>query len=137
MANVLVVDDETPIALLLESYLSSMGHTVTSARSSIGGIGWLDLESFDVVVLDVMMPGDMDGLDVCTLIKNNPRTSDTRVLIISGVPEMDDRARAAGADAFLPKPFSLEDIKTYVAYLAQRGTALPPGQVVETYGLYT
>jgi CheY-like chemotaxis protein len=119
MANVLVVDDETPIALLLESYLTSMGHSVTSARSSVGGIGWLDLESFDVVVLDVMMPGELDGLDVCTMIKRNPRTSETRVLIISGVPEMDGKARAAGADAFLPKPFSLEEIKTYVAFLAQ------------------
>lgn len=118
MAKVLIVDDETPIALLLEYYLGSVGHTVTSARSSLGSLSWLDMERFDVAIIDVMMPGPMDGLDVCRVLKGDPKTASTRVLVISGVPGMEPRANSVGADAFLPKPFALDDVSACVDRLA-------------------
>ena len=126
MAKILVVDDETAISLLLEYYLGSVGHAVTSARSPLGSLSWLDMEQFDVVVMDVMMPGPMNGLDVCRVLKEDPKTSGTRVLIISGVPDMESRAVAAGADAFLPKPFHLDEIGKYVDLLAEVKARVSP-----------
>lgn len=132
MAKILVVDDETAISLLLEYYLGSVGHAVTSARSPLGSLSWLDMEQFDVVVMDVMMPGPMNGLDVCRVLKTDPRTAGTRVLIISGVPDMESRAIAAGADAFLAKPFHLDEIGKFVSTLASvktRDHATVPGSL--------
>lgn len=123
MAKILVVDDETAIALLLEYYLDSGGHSVTAARSALGSMCWLDSERFDVVLLDVMMPGPLNGLDVCRILKSDPRTSGTRVLIVSGVPNMEDPARRAGADGFLAKPFKLDEIASCVEKLAAQQDA--------------
>jgi CheY-like chemotaxis protein len=97
------------------------------------------MEEFDVVVLDVMMPGPMNGLDVCRVLKEDPRTAETRVLVISGVPDMEPKAVAAGADAFLPKPFHLDEIGSFVKALAEvrpRASASSPGSLrraIETY----
>jgi CheY-like chemotaxis protein len=86
MANILIVDDEALIPPMLSDYLSRFGHTVRVARSSLGALGWLDLETFDVAVLDVMMPGPMDGLDVCRMMRSDPQTGRVRILMISGSP---------------------------------------------------
>jgi CheY-like chemotaxis protein len=140
MANILVVDDEALIPPMLGDYFSRFGHTVRIARSSLGALGWLDLEKFDVAVLDVMMPGPMDGLDLCQMIRSDPRTRGIRILVISGVPEMSEKAFAAGADEFLSKPFDLLEIKDAVAKLAQtERTAIPVRgatvrQAIEHYG---
>jgi len=61
MSNVLIVDDQALIPPMLGDYLSQFGYTVRIDRSSLGALGWLDLETIDVVVLDIMMPGPMDG----------------------------------------------------------------------------
>jgi CheY-like chemotaxis protein len=123
MANVLVVDDEVAISRLLEAYLGACGHSVTSARSAVGSLGWLDLASFDVVVLDVVMPGPLNGLDVCRVLKSDSHTSKTRVLVISAVPDLEAQAYSVGADAFIPKPFNLDDISSCIGKLAGRKVA--------------
>jgi CheY-like chemotaxis protein len=125
MPNILIVDDEALIPPMLGEYLNRSGYTVRSARSSLGALGWLDVETFDVAVLDVMMPGPMDGLDVCRMIRSDPLTLRTKILVISGVPEMADKAYAAGADEFLAKPFDLVEIKDLVARLAETERATP------------
>ena len=132
MASVLIVDDEALIPPLLNDYLGRFGFDVKVARSSLGALGWLDVDFFDVIVLDVMMAGPMDGLDVCRRIRSDRRTSAARVLIISGVPDMEQRALEAGADAFLPKPFDLVDILALVSKLAKekRPEVVKPGMNV-------
>ncbi|HWP43888.1 MAG TPA: response regulator [Blastocatellia bacterium] len=117
MARVLVVDDEISIAMLLNYYLGSVGHSVSMVESPVESLSFLNREPYDVVVLDVVMKGAMSGLDVCRLVKSNPRLIKTRILVISGAPEMEVRAREAGADAFLAKPFGLEEVKAHVTSL--------------------
>ena len=126
MANLLVVDDEASISTLLESYLTACGHQVTAARSALGSLGWLDAAKFDVVIMDVVMAGPIDGIEVCRTLKSDLKTSGTAVLIISAVPHSDVAAYAAGADAFMAKPFCLEHIRSCVAALAERGPANTP-----------
>ena len=126
MANLLVVDDEASISTLLESYLTACGHQVTAARSALGSLGWLDAAKFDVVIMDVVMAGPIDGIEVCRTLKSDLKTAGTAVLIISAVPHSDLAAYAAGADAFMAKPFSLEHIRSCVAALAERGPSNTP-----------
>ena len=89
MAKVLVVDDEAAISQLLECYLTACGHKVTKSRSSLGSLGWLDAAVFDVVVLDVVMAGPIDGIEVCRTLKSDSRTAGTAVLVISALPYAD------------------------------------------------
>ncbi|HKY03287.1 MAG TPA: response regulator [Blastocatellia bacterium] len=117
MAKVLVVDDETAIVMLLEYYLGSVGHSVSIVESPAESLSFLNREQFDVLVLDVIMRGTINGLDLCRLVKSNPHLINTRVLMMSGAPEMEDRAIEAGADAFLAKPFGLDEIGTHVSAL--------------------
>ena len=132
MANILVVDDEAAISTLLESYLTACGHQVTAARSALGSLGWLDAARFDVVIMDVVMAGPIDGIDVCRTLKSDLKSAGTAVLIISAVPHSDVAAYAAGADAFMAKPFSLEHIRSCVAALAPRfAPAISPSSTGE------
>ena len=132
MANILVVDDEAAISTLLESYLTACGHQVTAARSALGSLGWLDAARFDVVIMDVVMAGPIDGIDVCRTLKSDLKSAGTAVLIISAVPHSDVAAYAAGADAFMAKPFSLEHIRSCVAALAERGPSNVPARAGST-----
>ena len=132
MANLLVVDDEASISTLLESYLTACGHQVTAARSALGSLGWLDSARFDVVIMDVVMAGPIDGIEVCRTLKSDLKMSGTAVLIISAVPHSDVAAYAAGADAFMAKPFSLEHIRSCVAALVERGPTNTPARAGAT-----
>ena len=120
MANVLIVEDEAAIARLIEHYLGSFGHSVRTVGNAADSMKWLSTEKFDLVVMDVLIAGPPDGLDVCRMLKNAPDTGGPSILIISGLPGMEDEARAAGADAFLAKPFRLEDVKLAAANLTRR-----------------
>jgi CheY-like chemotaxis protein len=78
----------------------------------------------DLVVLDVMMPGELSGLDVCARIKADPQLRSIRVIILSARGQGTDRAQGlqAGADAYLVKPFSPADLDRMVAdYLDEGG----------------
>jgi len=123
MAHILIVDDEILIATLLSDCLERFGHTARVARSAVGALGWLDLEEFDVTIVDVMMAGPMDGLDLCRKIKTDPHKARSKVLVTSGVPDMEDSAIGAGADAFLPKPFDLMEIINSVTGLIELNEA--------------
>ncbi|HLG13190.1 MAG TPA: response regulator [Blastocatellia bacterium] len=120
MAKVLVVEDETAIAKLLEHYLGSFGHAVMTVDSGTDSLRWLSVEDFDLVVMDVLIDGPSDGLEVCRMVKGAVGIASPRVLIISGLPGMEDLALAAGADAFLAKPFRLEDVKYFAADLTRQ-----------------
>jgi DNA-binding response OmpR family regulator len=132
MAKILVVDDEAAISQLLECYLTACGHKVTKSRSSLGSLGWLDAAVFDVVVLDVVMGGPMDGLEVCRTLKSDSRTAGTAVLVISALPYAEEDAYAAGADAFISKPFRLDQIKASVKLLAEAGPTNHPARFGST-----
>jgi|HubBroStandDraft_6_1064221.scaffolds.fasta_scaffold103816_2 CheY-like chemotaxis protein len=121
MAKILVVDDECMIPALLLECLKRYGHTVKLARSTVGALGWLCLEEFELAILDAMMEGPMDGLGLCRMIRNTPLKTPAKVLVISSDPDMKEKALTAGADAFLPKPFDLLEITSCVTKLIDLG----------------
>jgi two-component system phosphate regulon response regulator PhoB len=105
--SILVVDDEEDILELVNYNLAKAGFKVTCVAS--GGEAVRSARELipDLVVLDLMLPG-LDGIEVCTLLKNDPKTSDTAIIMLTARGEERDVVRGLelGADDYVTKPFS-------------------------------
>lgn len=103
--KILLVDDASVFLSLAGKMLERTGAQILSARNGLDAIKLVQAENPDVVVLDLLMP-EMTGDKVCSMIKNDPSTSDIPVIIVTsrGMPEELDRCRRAGCDDFLTKP---------------------------------
>ena len=105
--NILVVDDMETNRTLLSRRLSRDGHKVTSAESGRKALELMEVEDFDLVLLDLMMP-EMNGFEVLSRLKADPRLYEVPVIMISALDEEDSVIRCieAGAEDYLPKPFN-------------------------------
>lgn len=115
MPPVLVVDDHPVMRRLLCVTLEN-DYEVLEAADGISALKSIRLHHPQVVLLDVMMPGAMDGLQVLDAIKGDPLTSDILVAIVSARGQMADAedARQRGADAYFIKPFSPQQVLGWV-----------------------
>jgi len=115
---VLVVDDDTKILRLVRTYLERAGYRVVEARDGRTALSAIALEMPVLVVLDVMLP-EVDGLAVLRAVRRNDRTP---VIILSARGMTDDRIAglAAGADDYLPKPFSPAELVLRVQRILER-----------------
>jgi two-component system alkaline phosphatase synthesis response regulator PhoP len=110
--RILVVDDEAGARTLIGIMLERGGFEVIKAENPEATLQLLEHEQPDMIILDVMMPGDIDGIDLCALIRRRPQTQKTPVLILSarGDAESVRRGMDAGADDYLPKPILHHDL---------------------------
>jgi DNA-binding response OmpR family regulator len=108
MKKILIVEDHADIRKLLRMTLEFEDCEILEATDGEAGLLIALLETPDVVLLDVMMPGAMNGLDVCRVIKREPFLQHTRVVMLTARGQSGDReaGMAAGADDYLVKPFS-------------------------------
>ncbi|MDR3368668.1 response regulator [Rhodoferax sp.] len=115
MPSVLIVDDHPVIRRLLSVTLGN-DYEVLEAQDGISALESIRLHHPQVVLLDVMMPGTMDGLQVLEAIKADPLTSDILVAMVSARGQAADAedARQRGADAYFIKPFSPQQILAWV-----------------------
>jgi DNA-binding response OmpR family regulator len=106
--RILVVDDDPRLLHVVAMYLSIEGYDVDTAPNGEEGLQHLEAQRPDLVILDVMMPG-IDGLEACRRIKSNPETRQIPVVLFTALSRTDDveSGRAAGANRFINKPFSL------------------------------
>ena len=104
-ARILVVDDVLPNVKLLEARLSAEYFDVRTAANGFDALQLCSRSPFDVILLDVMMPG-MDGFEVCRRLKADPATAHIPVVLVTALDHPADRVRGleAGADDFLTKP---------------------------------
>ena len=108
MTRVLIVEDEASIRSLVRLTLADTGLELTEAVD--GASGWeaaLKVQP-DVILLDIMMPGGIDGLQLCQRLKADERTRSAKVVLVSARGHRNDISigREAGADDYLLKPFS-------------------------------
>ena len=108
MKRVLIVEDQTDIRKLLRMTLEFSSYEIHEASDGASGLRMASAVRPDLVLLDVMMPGEMGGLQVCQAIKSNPALASVKVVLLTARVQAGDREAGtqAGADAYLVKPFS-------------------------------
>ncbi len=114
--RVLVADDDAAVAALLRTVLSEIAD-VTVVGDAESALALLAAESpYDAIISDFMLPG-IDGVEFVQRIRNDEQSTRVPILMISGhgAGHVSARAREAGADEFLDKPFRLEDLRAVVA----------------------
>jgi DNA-binding response OmpR family regulator len=122
MARILVVDDDPDVILAVQRVLEQDAHAVVSVRSGAEGLDMLARDTFDLVVLDVIMP-EMSGVEVCRRIRSNPAYVKIPVLFLTarGRPNEIVEGLDAGADDYLVKPFAVIELPARVRALLRRG----------------
>ena len=108
IAHILVVDDDDGIRSLVKQYLNENNFLVTTANSAENAREKVSVIKFDLIVLDVMMPGK-SGLD---FIKENKSEIDTPIILLTAKREAENRVEGLemGADDYLPKPFEPKEL---------------------------
>ncbi len=106
--TILIVDDHADIRRLVRMTLEFEDYEIFEAANGDEALSFLAGRRADVVLLDVMMPGSANGLDVCRHIRAQPELAGVRVLLLSARGQASDREAGlqAGADIYLVKPFS-------------------------------
>jgi two-component system phosphate regulon response regulator OmpR len=117
-AHILIVDDDERIRSLLQKFLMRHGFMATGARDAAHARVLLAGLSFDLLVLDVMMPGE-DGLSLCRDIRTSAATP---ILLLTAKGESGDRIEGleAGADDYLPKPFEPKELLLRINAILRR-----------------
>ncbi len=113
----LVVEDQAEIRELIRVTLEMGGFEVSEAPDGQAAMSMTERTMFDLVLLDVMMPGPLNGLGVCERIKKDRRHRRTKVVMLSARGQSADveAGRVAGADRYLTKPFSPRELLSVVS----------------------
>jgi len=131
--RILVVEDEQKLAALLERGLVEEGHTADVARTGEDALWMAGSVEYDAIVLDLMLPG-VNGVEVCRRLRESEVWSP--VLMLTARDAIEDRVAGldAGADDYLPKPFSFAELLARLRALVRRGPVERPA-VLEAAGL--
>ena len=110
-SSVLVVDDEPQVVWVLQFSLEAEGYTTYAANNGVEALAEIMEHHPSLMVLDIMMP-TMDGWSVLEEMVKLPREQRPRVVIVSALSSVRERAKAAelGADAYVPKPFNVDEL---------------------------
>ena len=123
-ARVLIVEDEPHIRDLVALHLRLEGLTIVAVGDGNEGLRYARAEPFDVIVLDLMLPG-LDGVTVCRAIRREPLNSDVPILMLTARREESDKVLGleSGADDYLTKPFGVRELVARVRALLRRPRA--------------
>src|SRR4030042_4406317 len=121
--SILIIDAESDILELTRYNLSKEGYNVTGAASGEDGLKLARINHPDLIILDLMLPG-IDGLSACKLLKNDPKTSDIPVMMLTAKVEESDVVSGLelGADDYVTKPFSPKVLIARVRTILRRKT---------------
>jgi len=115
--TILIVEDQEDVQDLLDLVLQEPNRRLLHALNGEEGLQLALNEHPDLILLDIMIPGGMDGLEMLRLLRQDAAGNSIKVVVMSARTQQKDvaAAYAAGADDFLPKPFRLSDLKERIA----------------------
>ncbi|WP_437679906.1 response regulator [Sorangium sp. So ce131] len=123
--RILLCEDQDAIRRMIEALIGASGHEVIGVSTGPEAVERALTEPFDVLLLDLMLPGSMDGFEVCARLRADPSTSSLPIIVISALDDVDARRRAEqlGATAYYAKPFRPLELLEYIGGLkaARRG----------------
>jgi two-component system response regulator RegX3 len=132
--RILIVEDEEPLREGLMDLLRAAGHESEAAADGPGGLDLATREAFDLLILDLMLPG-MDGLEVCRRVRR--LRPDLPILMLTARGSEDDKVAgfSAGADDYVAKPFGVRELLARVEAFARRARNAPAtAEVIEAAG---
>ena len=114
--KILVVDDQPMLREFIEVVIRDDGRKVLQAESGERALEIARSEKPDLILMDIMMPGGMDGLEVTRILKSDPLTRSCAIVAVTAKVQRTDRldALAAGVDGYLAKPFTLAELRKKV-----------------------
>ncbi len=129
--KILVVDDEPRVVRLVSEVLRAVGYQVLAAASGEPAIKMVAVEQPDLVLLDILLPGDLDGYEICRRLRE---FSDVAVIMLTAKAQESDMLRGfdVGADDYLTKPFSAKELVARVKAVLRR-TQRPEERVTAVF----
>jgi two-component system phosphate regulon response regulator PhoB len=126
--KILIVEDEEDILELIDYNLSREGYRTTGTMTGEEAMALIKKQQFDLVILDLMLP-DLNGLEVCRIIKGDPETRNLPIMMVTAKGEEADIVTGLelGADDYLPKPFSPRVLVARIHALLRR-ISTPPAE---------
>lgn len=118
--HLLIIEDNPDLLGNLSDFFEARGHSVDLSRNGLSGLRFALENRYDVIVLDLMLPG-MDGLEVCARLRSEGR--DTPILMLTARDTLGDKLQGfgSGADDYLVKPFALPELEARLGALVRRG----------------
>ncbi|MCL2075417.1 MAG: response regulator transcription factor [Betaproteobacteria bacterium] len=118
--RILIVEDNRDILANMLEYLGGKGYIVDCAMDGLSGLHLAATERFDLIVLDLMLPG-IDGLELCRRLREDGRNA-VPIIMLTARDTLDDRLRgfATGADDYLVKPFALSELNARIKAVLRR-----------------
>jgi DNA-binding response OmpR family regulator len=129
--RILIVEDADSIRHMIEALLTARGHAVVAVSNGVRGVEAALAAPPDVILLDLHLPGALDGFGVCRKLREEPATRDVPIVVISAMTDAGSKQRAleAGTTAYYTKPFSptalLKEIESIPERVGKR--TKPPG----------
>ncbi len=119
MKKILIVEDQRDILNLLKKVLETVDRKVFLAECGEDALKIARETIPDVILLDIMFPGGIDGYDVARILKKDPLTANCAIIVMTAMVQEQDKTVAfeAGVDDFIGKPFNLEDLKNRIEKL--------------------
>jgi two-component system, OmpR family, alkaline phosphatase synthesis response regulator PhoP len=136
--TILVAEDDPDIAQLIARYLQKAGWATHVTPSGGDALAYAKSQPVDLAILDVMLPG-MSGLELCRVLRTDPATAHLPIIMVTARAEEGDRIMGLdlGADDYLPKPFSPNELVARVRALMRRARRGEPEDSVLTYRTLT
>ncbi|SFK90920.1 two component transcriptional regulator, winged helix family [Nitrosomonas aestuarii] len=123
--NILIVEDIQDIAASIYDYLETSGYTIDAASDGITGLHLAATKDYDVIILDLGLPG-IDGVDLCRRLRQDAQRT-VPILMLTARNSLEQKLEGfkSGADDYLVKPFALKELAARVKVLSERVTRLP------------